>query len=205
MTTYFTSDWHIGHKNIRHLGERPFSDDVAMQNAIFDNYNAVVNDDDLVYFVGDIFWQYQLAPSILSSLKGTKILILGNHDKGFKEKGRDKYLHFYKDAGFYKVYTNVCIPGPKGRYITVNHFPYRIEGIQQRYYDYRLENQGDWLIHGHIHQNGFVRNRQINVSVEVWDYKPVSITTIGDIIRNTYIPTVYQKTRGQQERGDATY
>lgn len=204
---YFTSDWHIGHKNIIRLGERPFTDMAQMKYVIFDNYNSVVRDEDIVYFVGDIFWQYQDAPNVLKYLKGTKVLIIGNHDKCFKPKSRDKYIEFYKDAGFFKVYDSVRV-ALNGRYVTVNHFPYRIEGAEQtqRYYEHRPINQGDWLIHGHIHQNGFVKDKQINVSVEVWDYKPVSQRTIAQIMNNTYVPTVYQKTRGVEgEKGDAKY
>lgn len=192
MKTYFTSDWHIGHKNIIRLGERPFENEGQMSATLIQNYNEVIQDDDLVYFVGDIFWNHQLAPYYVQSLKGHKILILGNHDKGFKEKGRDKYRQFYYDAGFIHIYT--CDSIPVGKYeVMINHFPYQNNDPNQRYRDHRLPDNGKWLIHGHIHQNGFVKDRQINVSVEMWDYKPVSLDTIQAIIDNTYICTPIQE------------
>ncbi len=48
-----------------------------------------------------------------------------------------------------------------------------------------------WLIHGHTHNNELdkypkinYKNKTINVSVELWDYKPVNIKTIMELIKN---------------------
>lgn len=42
MTTWFTSDWHIGHKNILRFCDRPFKDLEAMQETLVRNFNEVV-------------------------------------------------------------------------------------------------------------------------------------------------------------------
>ncbi len=41
-----------------------------------------------------------------------------------------------------------------------------------------------WLIHGHVHDRWKVSRRQINVSVEVWNFEPVSLEAIAALIES---------------------
>lgn len=190
---YFTSDWHIGHTNIIRLCERPFNDVHHMNETIISNYQSVVTDDDVVYFIGDIAWNYQNLPGILQRLPGHKKLIAGNHDKCFKEvyglSTYRKYTDFYLQSGFYSVsaHDHMTIAN---QLVAINHFPYRVDNPEpeydDRYRDMRLVDNGKFLIHGHQHDKApfYNGNRQFNVSVEVTNYQPVSISTIEDIISN---------------------
>jgi calcineurin-like phosphoesterase family protein len=53
MNTFFTSDLHLGHKNIIELENRPFKDLEDMNNKLVNNWNSKIKNDDLVYYIGD--------------------------------------------------------------------------------------------------------------------------------------------------------
>lgn len=86
---WFTSDLHIGHKNIiKHCPQRAIEggfdpeDIVAHDRWIIEKWNNTVKKQDIVYINGDFIIQSRdYAVRILSQLKGKKHLILGNHDK----------------------------------------------------------------------------------------------------------------------------
>ncbi len=35
-----------------------------------------------------------------------------------------------------------------------------------------------WLLHGHVHEKWQANHRQLNVRVDVWDYRPVAEATL---------------------------
>lgn len=53
MMIYFTSDLHFNHKRIIQSVGRPFANLEEMHNALVNNWNSVVNDDDTIYILGD--------------------------------------------------------------------------------------------------------------------------------------------------------
>lgn len=53
MNTWFTSDQHIGHKNIIAYSNRPFSNVDEMTEELVRRHNERVRPDDLVYQLGD--------------------------------------------------------------------------------------------------------------------------------------------------------
>lgn len=85
MNTWFISDLHLGHKNsidfTRHDGTplRPFANTDEMDETIIYNINSRVNVKDRLYILGDATMP-KSAIHKLARIKGTKTLILGNHD-----------------------------------------------------------------------------------------------------------------------------
>ena len=53
-----------------------------------------------------------------------------------------------------------------------------------RYNQFRLRDEGAWLIHGHVHGLYTVRDRGVNVGVDVWDYSPVQDHEIARLIHD---------------------
>lgn len=148
MTTFFTSDWHLGHKHILRYEPRPFSSLDDMQSALIAHWQERVQKKDTVYVLGDFsVTNTQKRPeieAILASLPGRKILILGNHDdpkiQGWTEQ--HQLLQVRVD----------------GRRLILCHYP--------------LESWGDMRnilhLHGHTHGSGGRHPGRIDVGVDVW-------------------------------------
>lgn len=178
-----TSDHHFGHNNIIEYCKRPFTSVAQMNAAMIDSWNNTVAPDDTVYYLGDFAMQPRLVSEILPQLKGTKILIAGNHDRCHPQIGSAKrFLQSYLDAGFESIHTQIEIQ-IAGNQVLLHHFPYRTEiEPKQEYYGQRPVDNGGWLIQGHVHQLWKISGRQTNVSVENWDFQPVSLAAIAGII-----------------------
>lgn len=94
---WFTSDWHLNHFNIIKYCNRPFNSIDEMNNVIINNYINFIKENDLVFFVGDIFFlikdEKEFIKEIFNSLPGKKYLIRGNHDKQISDC-------FFEQCGF---------------------------------------------------------------------------------------------------------
>ena len=83
MKTYITSDLHIGHANIIKFcpKTRPYRDVNEMDNSMRNDWNTLIQPEDMVYILGDVaFNNGARAAQYVQSLNGRKILIEGNHD-----------------------------------------------------------------------------------------------------------------------------
>jgi calcineurin-like phosphoesterase family protein len=169
---YFTADWHIGHDNIIELVSRPFRTMARMEKYIIRNYNAIVKNDDEVYFVGDYVWGRNLheLERVTKKLNGIKYLILGNHDlmKPFD----------YIEAGFVQVATHLELSIP----IHTSWHDYDEEYIMIHDPAKSVVNREKIFICGHVHDLFLTQKNVMNVGVDVWHFKPVSIDTIKEII-----------------------
>ena len=164
---YFTSDLHLGHKNIITLQYRPFELIEEMDRVLIDNFNSVVKKNDTVFILGDICYRLKLdkANEVISRLNGRKYLIKGNHDLE------------YDPALFVDVrdYMTVSL---NGKYFTLMHYPML---------SWPKKERGSIQLHGHIHarMDYNERNRaegikRYDVGVDANDFYPVSVDSIID-------------------------
>lgn len=177
---WFTSDTHFGHERIIELCNRPFATVEEMNEALIDNWNRVVEPTDLVYHLGDaVMGTFAENVQILGRLNGTIILIPGNHDRvssAYHHRNpaaRERFAQMYIDQG-------VVIGAEHSRVFPdfdLCHYPF----TDERYPELCPEDFGQWLIHGHVHDEWQINGRQINVGVDVWEFRPVSLNTILDI------------------------
>jgi calcineurin-like phosphoesterase family protein len=191
--TYFTSDMHFGHVNIIHHAKRPFADVEEMNEALVENYNSVVKPADTVYILGDhALGTVKESLEYTRRLNGNKILIAGNHDKCWKgHKKYEKFIPDYEDVGL------TVLQGPLpfnlfGKSVQVCHFPQQVDWRHvdkdakdlaykpDRFADYRPARSP--VIHGHVHQMWKARGTDLNVGVDVWDFKPVPAETVKDYL-----------------------
>lgn len=200
MATYFTSDPHYGHHNVIGFCNRPFRDVFHMNETMISNWNDIVTPEDTVYILGDFSMSFHYVTTCAPRLLGNKILIAGNHDhvhSGHKKSNKPE-----KHANMIQEYVKYGLtPAPEEGRITlgnvefkVSHFPFwNAEYKDTRYQQLRPKDENIPLLHGHVHQHwkavkttkGTV---QINVGVDVWDYKPISeaqiLETYEEALRN---------------------
>jgi calcineurin-like phosphoesterase family protein len=192
MRRWFTADLHLGHARIIDLCNRPFADVYEMNNAIIENWNACVAEEDAVFVAGDVaLGRIDESLSLVHRLNGQKFLVPGNHDrcwsgnKPFSELNIQRYF----SVGFYLVGDEIFWPSYEGianRPIRLCHFPYIGDSRDEedRFASYRPQatSNDEWLLHGHVHNKWKVNGNMINVGVDVWDFSPVSEDTIREII-----------------------
>jgi calcineurin-like phosphoesterase family protein len=185
MTTFFTSDWHINHRNILIYcaATRPFKDIDHMSCELIERHNSVVKDGDLVYHVGDFSFSEMAIPTILPRLHGSHILVPGNHDKCWHgHKKHEGAVRRYIGYGFKEVLQETTV-GP----FLVNHMPYIADDRHgERYAQYRPNNEGRPLLHGHTHNAlGKIHGDQpqIDIGIDSWNCTPVAFETLLEIIK----------------------
>jgi calcineurin-like phosphoesterase family protein len=187
MTRYYTSDTHFGHVNIIELCERPFADVDEMNAAMIERWNSVVRPRDMVIHFGDVAMG-KIADSLplVGQLNGRKVLIPGNHDRIFSrmtQKQRDRFLPEYA-----KVFDIILEEQSQLRvgdeWVNACHFPYVGDSHgEDRYADMRPEDDGNVIVHGHVHEEWVQNGRQINVGVDVWDFMPVHEDQLEVLVR----------------------
>jgi calcineurin-like phosphoesterase family protein len=187
MKTWFTSDTHFGHLNVINYCKRPFTGIEHMNAEMVRLWNETVAPEDTVYFLGDFSLGKQAVVEILPKLNGIKHLIAGNHDRchpahAKKEAKIAAMTQWYLEMGFATVQLELKI-NIAGHSVKLHHMPYSGDHTEmERYGKYRPKNEGDWLLCGHVHDLFKIKGKQINVGVDVWDFKPVSSEQIAEII-----------------------
>jgi calcineurin-like phosphoesterase family protein len=158
---YFSSDFHLFHKNIIKHCNRPFSSIEEMNETIIDNYNAVVKPNDIFYFLGDFCWNLKLEQmqGLLNRFNGKKNIIMGNHD--------DKKI-FRNLSGIESLTQNVMLKA-YGEHIWLSHYSHRV---------WDRSHHGAWHLFGHSHGSIPPHNKSFDVGVDCWEFKPLSFEQI---------------------------
>lgn len=195
----FTSDWHIGHEAILNFSNRPFQSIDEMERALIVRYNNTVPKNGICYFLGDMGWgDKKRLSNVIKQLHGTKVLILGNHDRGMTamyEVGFDVILYSGKLLiGNHTVTMSHCpLLGVKREDTSEMRGAREGEawhGENRHGYKFSLKDEGQFHLHGHIHSPNAGRSqkildRQYDVGVDANNYTPVSLKTIQSWITKT--------------------
>lgn len=155
---YYTSDTHFGHENA--VQHRPkFKDLDSMNEALIQGWNSVVQPGDEIWHLGDVFFK---AYFDLDLLHGTKYHVLGNHDHR-----QIKILE-----RFFDIKDQIHVD--KQDSLVLCHYPI-LSWPQKRY---------GWIhLHGHKHGALIFDANAVDVGVDCWDYRPVSLEQIRKRIR----------------------
>lgn len=136
---YYIGDLHIGCKNS--FENRTLEHD----QIIINNWNTVVHNNDTVFILGDIGRlgnnkDNAYVASIISQLKGKKVLILGNHDQqGVKD---NRILQLFTEVVSYKEITDNF--NGKNHNLVLSHYPI---------YSWNGAYKGWIHLYGHTHNN----------------------------------------------------
>lgn len=158
MTIFFTSDLHLDHANIIKYCNRPFADVNEMNEAIIQNWNERVWPEDVVYLLGDFALTSRAKlEEFRRRLTGKIHIVRGNHDRGPKA---------LSECGFECVSTEMWLSEPSGVDLYLRHKPNM---------DWFPKFAQSYHLHGHVHNDYKRRGNRINVGVDVWDFRPVTL------------------------------
>lgn len=157
MKRYIWSDLHFSHFNIIKYCNRPFQSAEEMDNVIIENWRKTVKPNDIIFNLGDVAMcemkQGDKLKTLIQSLPGYKVLVLGNHDK------RD--INYWLDVGFSEVYKYPIIID---QWFILSHDTL-----------FMNSNIPYINIHGHVHDKSINHKSYVNVSVEVINYTPINL------------------------------
>jgi calcineurin-like phosphoesterase family protein len=158
--TWFTADTHFGHAGAIGRFKRPFRSVSEMDDALVAGWNDVVGPDDEIWHVGDFAVRVprERVSALLSQLNGRKHLITGNND-GPATLGAPEWASI-------EPYADIEVEGTR---LILCHYPFRTwDGMYK----------GAYNLHGHSHGQLAGLTRQVDVGVDVWNFRPVSLSMI---------------------------
>ena len=160
MTVFFTSDTHFGHAGALSLYRRPFAGVAAMDQAMAARWNETVAPADEVWHLGDFSLRQkpEIVAATLAGLNGVKHLVTGNNDAPATTALADwESVQPYAELTLGGVLLVLC------------HYPFR---------SWRGMAKGSLNLHGHSHGRMKPLPRQIDVGVDVWDFRPVPLCVL---------------------------
>ena len=189
---FFTSDFHLFHKNVLKFDNRPFADVNEMHQVIEDRWNETVSDGDHVIYLGDLSFarreERDEVEGMLWRLKGRIHFVMGNHDKweDIKKLNRLESVQDYLEvriAHMKESETHVGLFEKGETLFTCMHYPI---------YSWNKSHRGSYHVHGHTHGNlhhgeeasYYVNRRAIDVGCMLHDYRPVSYLDVIEKLKN---------------------
>jgi calcineurin-like phosphoesterase family protein len=158
MTLFFTSDTHFGDHRTLNIHKRPFGSVAEMDAAMVERWNAVVGEEDEVWHLGDFARRAAAVPGLLERLNGRKHLLRGNNDPPGTSEA----------TGWATVQDYAEIEA-EGRLLVLCHYPFR---------SWNRQHKRSLNLHGHSHGKLKPLPRQIDVGVDGWDFRPVTLRRI---------------------------
>jgi calcineurin-like phosphoesterase family protein len=161
MTFFFTSDWHLFHKNIIKYSNRPFSSVEEMNEELIIRCNSVVSPSDTVIHAGDFsYGDKRKTREILKRLNGNWIFLLGDHDRSWTNH---KSLRQIYQRTINKTSITVC------------HWCMRT---------WPKSHYNSWHLYGHSHGRLPSIGKSMDIGVDTNDYYPYSYSEIRSIMAN---------------------
>jgi calcineurin-like phosphoesterase family protein len=172
---WFSADLHFNHKNIIAHAHRSFRNVDEMNEQIIDNWNRLIQQDDMVYLLGDVSWSSRTKTvPLIYRLKGRIFLIRGNHDNDILKKDCVERFEWVKDYYYLKVEDS---DGPNGKIQPIILFHYPIAS-------WNHINYGAWHLHGHCHGSLPVNKslKRFDVGIDNTCMRPIEYERIKEIM-----------------------
>jgi calcineurin-like phosphoesterase family protein len=155
MAVFFTSDSHFGDHRTLNIWKRPFESVAQMDSLLRERWNAVVGPDDEVWHLGDFARKPDDVQGLLEQLHGVKHLVRGNNDPPGTIAA--------KGWASVQDYAEIQLDG---RLLVMCHYPFRT---------WNGQHKGSIDLHGHSHGRLKPLPRQVDVGVDVWGWRPVTL------------------------------
>lgn len=192
MNEYFTSDLHFGHELVAQ--DRGFDTAEEHDKAVLNGLRDVLGEGDRLYILGDISGgrHESYALDLLTDLFGERSvkmhLVLGNHDSAhpMHSVSTRPEVRLPYSLPFFSMDSMGTIKHRKKK-IMMSHFPYHGDRGITRYPEYRIQDCGVPILHGHTHSTEKTSysdkgTLQINVALDAWGMKPALKSQLTDLI-----------------------
>lgn len=153
---YFTADNHFQHANIIRYCNRPFKTIEQHDETQIVNWNSIVTPKDTIYILGDV--GFGDISKILERLNGTKILILGSHDKSALQYPQ----YFAKISPLLEI-------SIEGQVIILCHYAMRV---------WSKSHYGSFHLFGHSHGRLESFGKSFDVGVDSNNFFPYSFEEV---------------------------
>lgn len=193
---YFTSDTHYNHGNIcrgvsnwlNKDGCRDFDTLKEMNDAIVENINTIVREDDILFHLGD--WSFGGFGSIIDFRKKLRCqniyLTFGNHDHHI-ERNKEGVQGYFKNC---RDRREISVEGQK---IVLSHYAMRV---------WNKSHRGYWQLYGHSHGSLPGIGKQMDVGIDTHpEFRPYHFEEIKQIMDTKKINYVDGHGRGMDENG----
>ena len=165
---FYIGDTHFGHASIISLCQRPFASIEEHDEALIDNWNRTVGQDDIVWMLGDFSYKGQpkLIRRLFERLNGAqKHLVYGNHDhRGSDPRSVTSTMQLpWTSQGHYAETVDSSVR------IVMCHYGMRVWPGMHR---------GALHFFGHSHTRLTGTRQCIDVGVDNFNYMPVDLQTI---------------------------
>ncbi|HET8997041.1 MAG TPA: metallophosphoesterase [Acetobacteraceae bacterium] len=160
MTVFFTADTHFHHAGAIGFYRRPFASAADMDAAMLARWNEAVGPGDEVWHLGDFALRLAAEPAgaLLRQLHGRKHLVTGNNDP--------PEIAALPGWASVQAYAEILLDGTR---LVLCHYPFRTWNGLAR---------GALNLHGHSHGRLKPVPRQIDVGVDVWGFRPVTLAQL---------------------------
>lgn len=169
---YYISDIHFDDQKIFDKCSRPFKNLDEFKEEIIKRWNKKVNDNDIVYVLGDIVEDNtKESINIFKNLKGIKHFIVGNHDHNL--------LPQITNSGIFASIKFIDLIIDNNRKVCICHYPLM---------DWIEFNRNGILVYGHIHNKTLLNGKAYkeiksyyldkpayNCGVDVTNYEPFTL------------------------------
>ena len=165
---YFVADSHFSHENlITKIKDRTeFSSIEEHDETLIANWNTKVSPGDLVYHLGDFSWG---KPELyVDRLAGQIQLIRGNHDK--------------RSTKIYEMYFSWVSGKYQGRMVKTGGHQFFLSHYPMR--SWPGKHRGVYHLFGHTHGSVKPLLGSVDVSVDCWNYTPVSVDELIQYFNN---------------------
>lgn len=176
MTVWFTSDLHLHHEKV--ATERGFSTVARHDMSIIESIERTVDRGDQVWILGDLTvggtaaetYALETLKHYIADLCGAELhLIAGNHDSCHPMANRNSHN---RQRAFLETFTSVQLFARRriaGQPVLLSHFPYVGDHSEtDRGVQYRLPDNGEYVLHGHTHSKAVGTGKQIHVGWDAW-------------------------------------
>ena len=145
---FFCADNHFSHSNIIKYCLRPFATVDEMDEVLIQNWNSVVKQGDIVYFLGDFaFRNVEKALAIRKRLRGNIFFIEGNHDAAARK--------IKETFGWFKPVAMVKVGEQQ---IFLSHYAHRV---------WPKSHYGCWMCYAHGHGTLFDDSNALSIDIGV--------------------------------------